>query len=91
MIPDQGCAAARTGSGNAVCFGGEHLPDSASAKKNQAKVFRLVRPPWPRRIEVRITVRDGHRPVGRTRALRLTDPDVEQLIDFALRLEATRR
>jgi hypothetical protein len=85
--PARGGAA---GSGNAVCFEGEHLPDSAPAQTNQAKILRLVRPQRPRRIEVMIAARDGPAPIGRTRPLRLTEHDLERLIEMALRLEALR-
>jgi hypothetical protein len=93
-------AAARTGSGNDVCFGGEQqFPDSAPAQKYQARILfgvrhdhlRLVpRPPPPRsrRIEVRISAMDGRSPIGRTRVLRLAERDFERLLEAAERLEA---
>jgi hypothetical protein len=51
--------------------------------------LRLVpREPQPRRrLAVRISVLDSRAPYGRSRAFRLAEPDIEQLIDFALRLE----
>ena len=49
-----------------------------------------VPPPRPRRLNVRITVADARAPVGRTRPIRLSDRDVDQLVDFALQLEANR-
>jgi hypothetical protein len=39
------------------------------------------------RLEARISVTRGREPYGRTRPLKLTEPDLEQLIDFALELE----
>jgi hypothetical protein len=45
--PNPASAAARTGSGNDVCFGGEQFPDRAPAQKYQARIlarrFRLRR------------------------------------------------
>ena len=38
----------------------------------------------------RITVADARAPVGRARPIRLSDRDVDQLVDFALQLEANR-
>lgn len=55
--------------------------------------LRLVRPPSPprpRRLEVRISVADGRAPFGRTRLFRLSDRNLQELIDTALRLEARR-
>jgi hypothetical protein len=53
--------------------------------------LRLVpRQPQPRRLEVRISVANGRAPIGRTRAFRLADSDLEQLVDCALRMEARR-
>jgi hypothetical protein len=99
--PNPASAAARTGSENAVCFGGEQFPDSAPAQKYQARILarrfgvrhdhlRLVPrpPPHPRRIEVRISAMDGRSPIGRTRVLRLTERDFERLIEAATRLDA---
>ena len=43
----------------------------------------------PRRLlAVRISVLDGHSAFGRTRPFRLSDSDLERLIDYALRLES---
>lgn len=89
------------GPGNAVCFGGEHFPDSALTQKYQAQNLvrrpgarlRLVHsapPPRPRRIDVQITARDGPSPCGRTRPFRLTDDDLDELIDIATRMERRR-
>jgi hypothetical protein len=47
-------------------------------------------PPRPRRLEVRISVADGRAPFGRTRLFRLSDRNLQELIDTALRLEARR-
>jgi hypothetical protein len=52
--------------------------------------LRLVPPPRPRRLGVRITAADGRAPIGRTRVLRLTERDFERLIEAATRLEARR-
>jgi hypothetical protein len=52
--------------------------------------LRLVPPPRPRRLSVRISVADGRSPICRTRILRLSDRDLEQLINAAPRLEARR-
>jgi hypothetical protein len=75
------------GSGNAVCFGGEQFPDSAPAQKNQAKILRLAPPQRRRIVEVRISARDHHQPIGRTRAMLLHEADLERLIEAAERLE----
>lgn len=96
-------AAARTGSGDIVCFGGEHVHGSRKFSEHQAnnnhiscapmrcgqiKVLRLVPPPRPRRIEVRFAAADARAPIGRTRIFRLTESDLERLIDHAVRLES---
>jgi hypothetical protein len=47
-------------------------------------------PPRPRRLEVRISAAVGRAPHDRSRAIQLDERDVEQLVDFALRLEARR-
>jgi hypothetical protein len=47
-------------------------------------------PPRPRRIEVRISVADARAPIGRTRLLRLTEPDFERLVETAVRMEAAK-
>jgi hypothetical protein len=56
--------------------------------------LRLVPPAPPprprRRIEVRIAAADWRAPYGRSRAFRLTHDDLDELIAFALRLEARR-
>jgi hypothetical protein len=48
-------------------------------------------PPRPRRIDVRLVASDGRIPLGRTRPLRLTEPDLEWLLEAALQLEEARR
>jgi hypothetical protein len=54
--------------------------------------LRLVPPePQPRRLlAVRINVLDGRQAFGHAGPLRLTESDIEQLVDFALRLEGRR-
>jgi hypothetical protein len=55
--------------------------------------LRLVRspsPPRPRRLEVRIAVADARAPIGRTRLFRLSERNLQELIDTAMRLEARR-
>jgi hypothetical protein len=99
-IPDPASAAGAAGSGKhhkrlASDFSGNRL----SAPKNQAHSqvrnprahLRLVEPPSPprpRRLEVRIAADDGRAPYGRTRPFRLSDSDLERLIQTAERLEA---
>jgi hypothetical protein len=55
----------------------------------RAPHLRLVQaePPRPRRIDIRITAFDRRQPIGRTRMLRLTEPDLAWLIDEAERRE----
>jgi hypothetical protein len=51
--------------------------------------LRLVPPaPPPPRFEVRISIMDGRAPYGRTRPFRLTDRDLQELIDVASKMEA---
>jgi hypothetical protein len=95
--PNPASAAGAAGSGNAVCFGGEQLLDSPSRRNLQdnsrgtrLRVVAPSSPPRPRRIEVHIVARDGPAPIGRTRALRLTESELDWLIDAALRLEGRR-
>jgi hypothetical protein len=91
------------GSGDAVCFAGERRPDSTPPQNFQAQ--NLVRrfgvrpplhlvprppPPRPRRIVIHISARDSRGVIGRTRALRLTEPDLARLIAIAERMEARR-
>ena len=53
--------------------------------------LRLIQaPPRPQRIEVRISAFDRRVPIGRSRAFRLAEPDIERLVNLALRLEARR-
>jgi len=71
------------------------LPDppaqAQSRHGGRAQHLRLVPPappPRPRRlVEVRIAASDGRLPIGRTRPIRLSDRDVDLLVDYALRLE----
>ena len=53
-VPNPASAAARTGSGDSVCFGGEHFPDSAPAQKYQARILtqRLRLGPAPLFVRV---------------------------------------
>jgi hypothetical protein len=51
---------------------------------------RNIRPARPRRIDVRITATDCRSPIGRTRALKLTEHDFAWLLEAAQRLEARR-
>jgi hypothetical protein len=78
-------------SGNTSCAASDDVPPIApNAAHPQAKVLRLVRPPRPRRIDVTIAARAGAAPIGRTRPLKITESDLEQLIEFVLRLERAR-
>jgi hypothetical protein len=57
---------------------------------NSERHLRLVEPPPPqprRRYETRIVVSSARMPIGRSRTFRLTESDVEFLIDAAMRLE----
>lgn len=54
------------------------------------KPIGFVRPPCPRRLEIRLHVRNGLAPHGRSRAFRLHDRDLAELIRAAERLEARR-
>ncbi|PNE10149.1 MAG: hypothetical protein CR217_15990 [Beijerinckiaceae bacterium] len=55
----------------------------------QRTLLRLVpRQPQPRRLEVRIAVADGRSLIGRSRAFRITEDNLRQLIDHAFRMEA---
>jgi hypothetical protein len=57
----------------------------------QAQFAAILRfPPRPRRIEARISATDARAPIGRTRPLRLTEPDFLRLVEAAVRLEARR-
>ena len=58
---------------------------------NTRPCLRLVpQQPQPRRIKVRISVADARAPIGRTRLLRLTEPDFERLVETAVRMEAAK-
>jgi len=63
---------------------GEISPQTTSARGPH---LRLVPPPRPRRLSVRISVADSRSPIGRTRIFRLSDHDLDQLIAVAMRLE----
>jgi hypothetical protein len=57
---------------------------------NGQRHLRLVEPAPPqarRRYETRIVVSAARLPIGRSRTFRLTESDVELLIDAAMRLE----
>jgi hypothetical protein len=97
--PEAGALGGATGSGD-VCSGGEHHPAIITPQKNQATGsyravphLRLVPasppPPRPRlRYEVRIAVSAARAPIARSRAFRLTERDVAELIALVERLEA---
>ena len=53
----------------------------------RAPHLRLVPPCPPRRIEVRSSAYDRHAPFGRSRMLKLTEPDLARLIETAIELE----
>jgi hypothetical protein len=53
--------------------------------------LRLVPPPPPRprrRYEVRIAVSAARTPVGRSRVFRLSENDIQLLVEAAMKLEA---
>jgi hypothetical protein len=73
---------------SAGCFGNS---ENSPPRPNTQIKFQnpaVVSSPRPRRIDVRISAADGRSPIGRTRPLKLIEPDIERLVDFALRLEA---
>ena len=45
-------------------------------------------PSRPRRLEIRIVAADGRSPIGRSRAFRITEDNLRQLIDHAFRMDA---
>jgi hypothetical protein len=61
---------------------------------NSQRHLRLIPAPPPprprRRYETRIVVSAERLPIGRSRAFRLTESDVELLIAAAMRMEARR-
>jgi len=63
---------------------------TARPSPSYLRVVDAARSPAPRRLEVRLTVRDGHEPIGRSRAFRLHDRDLDELIAHAARLEGRR-
>jgi hypothetical protein len=58
-----------------------------SARPPHLRLVARAKPPRPRRIEVHISARDGPAPIGRTRPLRLTQDDLDELIAVAVRME----
>ncbi len=50
--------------------------------------LRLVEKPRTRRLEVRIATADGRSPFGMSRAFRITEDDLCELVDVVTRLEA---
>ena len=64
---------------------GDIFPQTTGARCHLRLVPRL---PRPRRLEIRIVAADTRSPIGRTRIIRLTDHDFEQLIATAERFEA---
>jgi hypothetical protein len=44
-------------------------------------------PPRPRRLEVRITAADARSPIGRSRNFRLSERDLAELVNVAVRME----
>jgi hypothetical protein len=60
------------------------FPEAMGARRH----LRLVtKQPQPRRLEVRIAAADGRSPFGRSRAFRLTQDDLDELIAVAMRIE----
>jgi hypothetical protein len=49
--------------------------------------LRLVPPPPRRRCETRIVVSSARLPIGRSRAFRLAESDIDELIAIAQRME----
>ena len=66
------------------------LPADVKRPRHHLRLVPPAPPPRPRRIEVRISARDGTAPYGRSRPFRLTENDVEILIAAAMRMEARR-
>ena len=115
MIPDKpnpASAAARTGSGDAICLSSSSAADVRidspprpnPQTENRASVTcaALRRPqtmgarrhlhlvpqqPRPRRIDVRISVADGRAPIARSRLFKLSDRNLQELIDHATQME----
>jgi hypothetical protein len=59
-------------------------------RHSHLQLVRPPAPPQPRRIEVRISAFDDRFPLGRTRLLRLREPDFFRLLEAAERMEARR-
>jgi hypothetical protein len=57
-------------------------------RRPNLRLVPAASPPRPRRIDVRLSVADGRSPIGRSRAFRLHDHELDELIACALRLEA---
>jgi hypothetical protein len=84
------------GLGNSSCLEVTDGPETSRIERlAQAEILPFPRAhrARPRRaVHVRISATSDNRvPIGRTRAIRLDEPDIERLIDFALRLETRRR
>jgi hypothetical protein len=82
------------GNGPLSSYGGvdlqANIPNEAPAQGEIVPFpHRRVRPRQPR-IYVQIVATRDREAYGRTRPLRLTESDIEQLVDFALRLEWRR-
>jgi hypothetical protein len=65
------------------------IPAPAQAIIGRLPHLRLVQPTSPprRRLAVRISVFDGRLPFGRSKAFRLTDSDIDELIAVTQRME----
>ena len=70
------------------------LADNARIAPNadhpQAEILRLVRPLRRRRLDVQIVASDGRVAIGRTRPIRLTEPDLAWLLEAAQKIEVPR-
>jgi hypothetical protein len=98
--PNQASAGAQTWLGDLESWAAIGPRASTNPPPKQAQIVgahvvqfpaRSIRPPRPRRhLAVRISVSDGRMPHGRSRAFRLDERDVDELIDHAARLEAMR-
>jgi hypothetical protein len=90
--PNPASAAARTGSGkHHKRLASEVSGFTPPARLTQAQILRFPPPPpRPRHFQVRITASDSRAPIGRTRPLRLTESDLQWLLDAAVRLEARK-
>jgi hypothetical protein len=68
----------------------EYSPATAPFLRLVEKSVGFVWPPRPRRLAVRITVRDGPAPHGRSRLFKIKKADFEELLAAAEKLEARR-